>query len=80
MTGLLTVEGWIERHRRGETIAVVLAGEDITSRCVASDDRQRWAMTYRVRPDGHKYVDFETGRPAMELLIGAIEHRVLEAQ
>ena len=91
MTGLLTIDRWNARHARGENWAVFVNGEDVTNRCIASDDVRGWALLYALNAEGEKYVEwppcghrtrqhpcclsFEP-RVATELITDGIEHRM----
>lgn len=77
MTGFLTPSLWQEYAARGDRIAVVVDGVDVTTRCAASDDRQGWAVVYRLDAAGRKYRN--AGKVATDLLVGRVKHLALEA-
>lgn len=73
--GLLSIDKWQAFYRAGVEFSVWLDGEDVTSRCASADDREGWALLYRLDDRGRKCQDpARPGRVAIELVLGGVRY------
>lgn len=74
---LLTVDRHREIEARTGTFLRVIVWDEagareVTSRCVAADDRHGWALCYVVDDEGRKQFDPKRRQMAMEILTGHV--------
>lgn len=61
------------RYWTGVVLRVLVDGHDVTERCVSACPAQGWVVVFKLNADRTKYVDRSSGRPAMDLLSGAVQ-------